>query len=144
MLDGPGQPAGARPARERLREAAGRGRRRDGELHLIVPRRPYATVDPPLLRDDLEQPRVVVDRLGAAEEEVPALREREVHQRKYPPLRLRFEVDEEVPTADEVEPGERRIGDQVLRRERHRLPQLPDDTIGVRFRYEEALQALGR
>ena len=45
-----------------------------------------------------------------------------------------LKVDEQVAAADEVDPRERRILDDVVRREHDHLPQFGDDLIAARAR----------
>src|ERR1700733_10624885 len=63
---------------------------------------------------------------------------------QHPFLHLAIQIDQQVAAADEVEPGERRIAGQVVRREQHRLAQLLLDAIEVLFLEEEFTQALRR
>ena len=95
------------------------------EIHDVVARRPEPAVDPPFLRYWLEQVLLPGDALGGAEKQVPALAQREVEQGEHLLLDLRLEVDQQVAAADQIEPGERRVLQQVLGREGDRFPQRP-------------------
>ena len=77
-----------------------------------------------LAGDRLEEIRVRADTLGASQEQIAAVDEGEVQQRNEPLLRRGLEIDEEIAAADHVEPRERRIAEQALRREHDRLTQL--------------------
>jgi hypothetical protein len=59
-------------------------------------------------------------------------------------LRRRLQVDQHVPAADEVDARERRVLDDVVVREHHRLAQLGHDLVVFAVRDEEAGQPLGR
>ena len=72
------------------------------------------------------------------------LDEREVQQREDPPLGLRLEIHEDVAAADQVEPGERRVRQQVLPCEHHRLTQLLADPKAVPLVDEEPAAPLRR
>ncbi|MGC4120345.1 MAG: hypothetical protein QM765_38340 [Myxococcales bacterium] len=59
-------------------------------------------------------------------------------------LQLAREVDEQVAAGEQVELGERRVHDDVLRREHHHLADLLADPEAALLLDEEAAQALGR
>jgi hypothetical protein len=54
------------------------------------------------------------------------------------------EVDQQVAAGQDVEPGEGRVGDEVLRREDHHLAELPVDPVAVFLGNEVAGQPLRR
>ena len=91
-----------------------------------------------LLADRLEAIRNAADRFGGAEKEHAALAQREMEQGQNLPLRLRAQVDEQIAAGDEVEARERRVGQQALAREHHRLTQFAHDLIVVVLLGEEA------
>ena len=76
------------------------------------------------LVDGGEQARLAGQVLGAAEEQVAALVERVVEQRDQPVLQVGREIDQEVAAGDQVELGERRVAQQVVRREQADLAQV--------------------
>ena len=82
-----------------------------------------------LLADRLEAIRNAADRFGGAEKEHASLAQREMEEGQNFPLRLRAQVDEQIAAGDEIEAGERRVGQQALTREHHRLTQFAHDLI---------------
>ena len=88
---------------------------------------PIAAIDPPFLRHRLEQVVVPPDRFGIAEKQMPALPQREMAKRDDPLLRVRLQIDQEIAARDEVQPRERRVAQQVLRREHDHVAQLLGD-----------------
>lgn len=84
------------------------------------------------------------DRLGAAEEQIPAGAEREVEQLHDAILGAAAEVNEKIPARHEVEVREGRVLDEVVVGEQHRLAQLPANAVPVRLLDEEPAQSLGR
>ena len=112
----------------------------DREIDDIVPGRPEPAIDPPLLRDRLEQVVAAAEGLGGAEKQVAALAQGEVEQGDDLLLRLLLEIDQEVPATDQVDAKERRVLQQVLRREDHPLPQFLPDQAAVVGPLEEATQ----
>ena len=54
------------------------------------------------------------------------------------------QIDEQIPAADEVDPGERRIGGHVLFRKQAHLADRLVDAVLVVFPDEKPAQALGR
>ena len=133
-----------RPRRPLGIGAAPVARADDREVDDVVAGRPEPPEDPPLLGDRAEQLVLAADRLGRAEEQVPALAQREVEQADEALLDLGLEIDQQVAAADQVEARERRVLQQVLRREGDRLPERLPDAVGVVLLLEPALEALGR
>ena len=132
----PGRPpraGGRRPGAPRPGRA---GRRADGR------REPLA--EPVLGVHRAEQVPVGGDRLGRPEEQVPARPQGVVEQGDQLLLQVRPEVDEQVPARDQVEPGERRVADQVVAREQAQLPDLLDHVVLAALLEEEPLEPLGR
>jgi len=99
-----------------------------------------APVDAPVLGQGLEQ-AALADGLGAAEEQEAGVFEGEVEQADQPLLDLLVEVDQQVAATDQVQLGERRVADQVLGGEHHRLAHRLVDTVALLLVGEEALQA---
>ena len=136
-LDEPGSPLG-RLLRQRLGgQAAGiAGPLR--ELDLARPAGRDMPVDPMLLADRLEVRRDAGGRFGGAEKEHTLRAQREMEEGQDFPLRLRAQVDEHVAAGDQIEAGERRVGQQALAREHDRLAQLAHDLIAIALLGEEA------
>ncbi len=137
---------GRRPAgiRQAARQAAPQPVR-EGRGEAEVPR--LLAADVPVqargLLDQLEPAVPLADRLGAAQQQGAALLEREVEQGDRLGLRLRPQVDHQVAARHEVEPGERRVRQQVLHREHHRCPQVRQHPVAaVVLPGEEPGQAL--
>ena len=59
-------------------------------------------------------------------------------------LQVPAEIDQQIATGDQIEPGERRIGDDVVRRERHHFPQFLRDLEAAAALDEKAGEPLGR
>ena len=91
-----------------------------------------------LLADRLEAIGNAADRFGGAQKEHAALAQREMEKGQDLALRLRAQVDEQIAAGDEVEAGERRVGQQALTGEHHRLTQFAHDLIAVVLFGEEA------
>jgi hypothetical protein len=54
------------------------------------------------------------------------------------------EVDQQIAARDEVQPRERRIGEQIVCREENGLTQLLADAVAIPVLLEESLQTRGR
>ena len=54
-------------------------------------------------------------------------------------LRVAVQVDQQIAARDQVEPRKRRVAQQVVQREEHRLAQLATDAVAARLADEEAL-----
>src|SRR5690348_12807644 len=100
--------------------------------------------DPLPLGDRLEPVAEVAGGFGSAENEDAALTEREMEQRDHLPLHLGAQVNQHVATRYEVEARERRIDQQILRREHHHFPQLARHSIIVILLDEETFEARRR
>ncbi len=83
------------------------------------------------------------DALRATEQEQPAGAQRIGEQAQHAPLRLLFQVDEQIPAAHQVEPCERRIADNVLGGEYDHLANALRDAKPRLLLREEPLQACG-
>ena len=92
----------------------------------------------------LEDVGILVGRLALAEEEIAAVLEGGVEDGKEAALQHRLEVDHDVAAADEVELAEGRVGEHVVRRKDHHLPDVLGDVIGVVALHEEPCQPVGR
>ncbi len=121
-------------------EGCGAGRK----LQRGVPCRADAAVDPPLRGNHLEKIGLRPDPLGAPQEEIATVDEGEVQQREESLLGGRLEIDEEIPTTDQIEPGERRIAEQALWRKHDGVTQLLGHLIAMAVLDEEAGQPFGR
>lgn len=91
-----------------------------------------------------EHVRHVIGGLAFAQEQVAAVLEGGVEDAEQRLLQHRLEVDHHVSAADQVEFAERRIGEQVVRREHDHLANLVDDVARLAPDLEEAHQAIGR
>ena len=103
----------ARPGQSSRRNKRVRGGG-DRNLDAFGPRRADAPEDAPFLGDRLEQVDVPANRLRRAQEEEASLVEGKMQERDDLLLDLRLQVDQQVSADDEIEFGERRVGDQVL------------------------------
>jgi hypothetical protein len=119
-----------RAARQRQLEVAGQ---RDVAL---------LAVDLRVLVDRVELVEQAAGVLARPEEKEPPGLQREVEERQDGLLRVRLEVDQQVPAGDQVEPRERRVADQVVRREHDALAERLRDLIAVLAQREEPLPAL--
>src|SRR5260370_37192783 len=79
-----------------------------------------------------------------SERKGPAIPQGEVKQRDYPVLQRRVEIDEQVAARDQVEPGERRVLDEVVHREDAHLAHVLGDAVAIAVLHEKALEPLGR
>src|SRR5678816_319985 len=83
-------------------------------------------------------------RFRRAEQQHAVRLERVMKDRKYSLLQRRLEINEDVPTADQVEMRKGRIADDVLPREDADIADEFGDAVAASLGYEEAPQALGR
>ncbi len=91
----------------------------------------------------LEQIAKGSDRLRLTEPEESPWAQSVVQDGDQPLLEHRVEVDQQVPAGDQIEMGEGRIGDRVVPREDHHVPDcLADPVPAVRF-HEESPQPCG-
>lgn len=119
-------------------------RTRDGRLVAIFldrqmkrqDRRRLLRVDLVLPVHRLEEVGEAADGLRRAQQQVPSGLERVVKRGHRLLLPARFEIDQEVAAADEVHARERRVGDEVLTREDHHVPQRLADSVAT-FRLDE-------
>lgn len=81
-------------------------------------------VDPVPLVDRAEEPVGQIGRLRTAEKQQPARPERKVQHLHHLLLHLAVEVDQQVAAAHEIEVGERRVAQHVVRGEQNLLAQL--------------------
>src|SRR5690606_41199023 len=96
--------------------------------------------DAPLLRHRLELRLRGPDRLRAAEEQAAVFLEGVLEHRQHPALRIRLEIDQKVAAADQVEARERRLREDVLLGEHHRVAQRLRHAIVVALPKEEPLE----
>ena len=101
-------------------------------------------INPVLLADRLEAIRNIAHRLGGPKKENTVLVQREMEKRQNLALRLRAQIDEQIAAGDEIEAGERRVGQQALAGEHHRLTQFAHDPIAVVLFGEEASESRRR
>ena len=89
--------------------------------------------------------RIVVgqERLGLAEEEEPALVQREVEPLEDAGLGLGVEVHQGVAAGQEVDPGDRRVLDQVVAAEDHRAAEVLVEGVSAVVHLEVLLQQRG-
>ena len=81
-------------------------------------------VDPLRLGDHLEAVTEAAGRLRVAQNQSATIAKRKVEKRDDLRLCLRRQIDQEVSTGNQVETGERRIGEQILHREDHGIAKL--------------------
>ena len=118
------------------------GSAREWELH-ARPHRGIAAAEQPVLAVHRgEQLRVSGQALGGPEEQIAPRAKGIVEQRHELPLQLGREVDEHVPTRDQVERGEGRVLDQAVLGEGADLAELLRDLVRLSFTGEEALEPL--
>ena len=82
----------------------------------------------------------MVGRFRVAKEQDAVFAQREMEQRDDLRLCFRAQVDQEVPAGNQVEPRERRVGQEVLYREDHRRAQLGSNLVAVVLLGKEACQ----
>ena len=126
--------------KRRLGVAGGTGR----DFHVDAMSDADAAVDPPFLRDRLEKILPVSDGLGVSQKEKAPVAQGEVKQGDDLPLHLLVQVDQEVAADDQVQPGEGRIGGDVLRGENDPFAEALDDLIAAVPAGKEPLEPLGR
>ncbi len=100
-----------------------------------------AAVDPPFLRDRLEEVLPVSDGLGVSQKEKAPVAQGEVKQGDDLLLHLLVQVNQEIAADDQVQPGEGRIGGDVLRGENDPLADALDDLITAVPAGKEPLRA---
>ncbi len=88
--------------------------------------------------------RRIRDRLGSAKEEEAARLERVVEKVEEVLLQLALHVNQQVATADEVEPGERRVAQHAMSGEKHRLAKIAVDPVVVALSGKKAYEPLAR
>ncbi len=104
----------------------------------------FPPIDPPL---DIDRPKQLLDRgarISRAQQQVAALAEREVQQFQHVDLKLRFKVNQQVPTSADVHLGERRVAQHILGGKHHRVANLLLDAIRMLIFLEEARQPIRR
>ncbi len=95
-----------------------------------------------VLVDRLELVEQAAGALARSQKQVAAGLQREMEQREDGLLRVRLEVDQQVAAGDQIELRERRVANQVVRREDDALADVLRDVIAVRLEREVALEAL--
>jgi hypothetical protein len=96
---------------------------------------------PGLLVDDTEQIGSV-DRFRRAEEQHTARLERVVEQGDHVALRLALQVDQQVPTRDEIGVRERRVAEDVMLREHDHVADDAVDLVVVAVACEEPMETV--
>src|SRR5205823_4003434 len=86
----------------------------------------------------------IAERFGGAEDENAALAQREMEHRQNLRLHFRTQIDQNIAARHEIEPRERRIGQQILSGENHRLAQFTRYPITAMLLDEEAVKARRR
>ena len=127
-------------SRRRGKLAPAAVRRRQRELRQPPLDQRPAAEEAMLLVDRAEQPRMARHVLRGAEKQKAAVVQGIVEQGNQPVLQLRREVDQKIAAGDQVELGERRIAQQVVRGEQADLAQLAGDAVGAVLAHEIALQ----
>ncbi len=102
------------------------------------------SVDAPVLVERLVVAGEVARALARPEEEDAAAAESKMKQRERLLLRRRPEIDEKVSAADQVDAGERRVFDHVVRCEHDHLTKIGHDLVLVADALEVAREAFGR
>jgi hypothetical protein len=110
------------------------------EIDDVVARRPEPAVDPPLLRNRMEQAFVSGDAFRGTEKQVPVLAQGKMEQREHLLLDIRFQVDQQAAAADQIEPGKRRILQEILWRKGDRFAHRFPDLIAVVLDLEKPLE----
>ena len=119
------------------REVGGRNQRKIDE---VVARRPEPAVDPPPFRHRVEQILVAGDAFRGTEKQMSVLAQREMEQGQQLALHLRFQVDQHVAAADQIEPRERRVLQEILGREGDRVAERLPGLVAVVLDIEEPLE----
>ncbi len=130
------EPAGIAPADA---GSTARGEARQAQLAV---RHVAAPEDAVLLALGGEQVRPF-DRLGGAQHEVPLRIQGVVEDADHIPLRLALQVDQQVAAGDEVQVRERRILQQIVRREGDDIAYRFADAVGRVLLGEEPLEPFG-
>ena len=99
-------------------------------------------VDPLLLVERFEALRELANRLGPAEKKHASRTQSEMKQRKDLLLGAGPQIDQKVPAGNEIEPRERRVGEQVLDREHHGFAQIAHHPVSFAFPRKKPGQAL--
>ena len=89
---------------------------------------------------DRKERAPIFHRLRVTQKQDAAGPQREVENFERPLLRIAIQVDEQVPARDQIEPRERRILQQIVRRKEHDLAHLPPHAVAARLMDEEAAQ----
>src|SRR5204862_3766220 len=124
------------------RPAVARSNRRRPHFHRYPRVAPFL-VDAPALVDGLVSAGEGTRRFTGAQEQCAVPVEGEVEEREDLLLGGGLKVDEHVSAADEIDPREWRVLDDVVLREHHHLPQLRYDLVAVPVLYEVAGEAIG-
>ena len=122
-----------------------RGQNRGGEVDRLCPQ--DAIQAPKDLCPGLQRGKEVcggADGLRAAKEQEPVGIQAVVKERQEFLLQLGREIDEKVAAAQDVEPGERRVHDEVMRGAEHHLADLFAHLITVLSLHEESAQTFRR
>ena len=117
--------------------------RPEGDFDTRRPADADAAVDPPFFGNRLEQVDAVPDGFSRAQEEAPAFAQGEVEQGDDLPLDFRIQVNQEIAAGDEILPGKRRIGRQVVRGEDDPGPDVLHDLAATVTADKESLHPLG-
>ena len=100
-------------------------------------------IKPLRLGNHLETTSVFAGGLRCSEEQDAAWFQREMKQRHDLRLRLRAQIDQQVPAGYKIQAREWRIGQHILHREDHRGAQFRGDAIAAIFFREEAGDPVG-
>ena len=116
---------------------------RQRKVHNAVSSRPYSSKNPRLFVDYLK--KVVFRRYGltAAEEKCSTVAQPKVEEVQNPVLHFRFEINKKVSAGRNVETGEWRILQNVLRCEHHFFSDVLPNTIQAIFLLKEVIEAGG-
>ena len=131
------------------RERDGRGSRRGGgagKRQLQVARQPDIAPLSINLGMLVERVEFVQQSAGAftrAEEQKPSGLQREVEEREHRLLRVRLKVDQQVAARDQIQLGERRIANEVVRGEHDALAQRLGDLVALGLERKKPLQPFG-
>ena len=121
------------------------GDKRGGKLDRLRPQgRPEPAVEPRFALQRREEVGKAADGLRVPQKQEAAGIQTVVKQRQQLFLQLRGQVDEQVPAAQDVELGEGRIHDEVLRGKDHHLPDGLADLVAALYLDEKPAQALRR
>ncbi len=95
----------------------------------------------PLFLVERAEVRDLVRRFRQAEEQQPPGIEGEIEDLESAGLGAAIQVDQQVAAGNQVEPGERRILQEIVRREHHHFPDFTAHAVAVRLLCEESAQA---